>query len=88
MLDRDTPRVYCTRMADAHNLLDPDIAALAANATMWLCSCFFMAGTMGVTAPAYIAAQTHQRVHTGYAPEAQRRATRHLSYSNGLPVVS
>lgn len=29
-----------------------------------------------------------RRVYTGYRPEAQRRALRHLSYSNGLPVVS
>ena len=28
------------------------------------------------------------RLFTGYYPEAQRRATRHLSRSNGLPVVS
>lgn len=69
-------------------LLDPDLAALCDSACMWLLSCCFFAGQLGANVAGYITAQTCGRVASGYRPEAQRRATRHLSHCNGLPVVS
>lgn len=55
---------------------------------MWLASLVMSAAVAGLTLGQALGSQLQGRLFTGYRPEDQRRATRHLSRSNGLPVVS
>ncbi len=62
---------------------DPEMLALLDSAKLWLDQSAVCASMLGITTPEGIASMM-PRLHTGYAPEAQRRAARHGLYVAGI----